>query len=233
MIKLNSINSVFFDADNTIVDHKECEKLALVYLFKNIKIDYKEEYQNIFRPLDRQLWDNATKGISNIKSEEIPTYRFKKFFEIIHINYDNYSKANFLFSEGLANSVALLENSEEIMKYLYDKGYHLYIVTNGLVKLQKPRILNSSISKFLSDIIVSEEVGKPKPNPKIFQVLMDRHHIKASEAIMIGDSLSQDILGAKNCNIKNIWYNPEGIDNTTGIIPDYEINNLLELKTYL
>ena len=94
-------------------------------------------------------------------------------------------------------------------------------------------ILNSNISKFLNDIIVSEEVGKPKPNPKIFQVLMDRHHIKASEAIMIGDSLSQDILGAKNCNIKNIWYNPEGIDNTTGIIPDYEINNLLELKTYL
>ena len=47
---------------------------------------------------------------------------------------------------------------------------------------------------------------------------------------MIGDSLEKDIQGAKNANMKSIWYNPKEKYNNTNIIPDYEIKSLLELK---
>jgi FMN phosphatase YigB (HAD superfamily) len=47
---------------------------------------------------------------------------------------------------------------------------------------------------------------------------------------MIGDSLKNDIQGAKNANIKSVWYNPGHDKNETDILPDYEINNLLQLK---
>ena len=100
----------------------------------------------------------------------------------------------------------------------------------GLVRLQKPRILNSKISKYISDIIVSEEVGLAKPNPIVFNTLLQNNNINSSEAIMIGDSLEKDIQGAKNANMKSIWYNPKEKNNNTNIIPDYEIKSLLELK---
>ncbi|MDD2376220.1 MAG: YjjG family noncanonical pyrimidine nucleotidase [Clostridia bacterium] len=230
---MENIKVVFFDADNTLIDHKECERQALVYLFNNMEVEYKEEYQNIFSPLDRELWDSIAHGTCTVSKEDIPQYRFKKFFEVLDIKYDNFYEANKLFQDGLSNSSALLNNAEEIVKYLYDKGYKLYVVTNGLVRLQKPRIMNSRISEFISDILVSEEVGAYKPDPKIFNILLDRIKMNTNNVIMIGDSLEKDIQGAKNANIKSIWYNYKNKKNETSILPDYEISNLLDVKDIL
>ena len=227
---LENIKAIFFDADNTIVDHKECERQALEYLFKGIGVSYKQEYQEIFRPLDRDLWDGVALNKCSIPKELIPEYRFKVLFDKIHIEYNNYKKANQLFQDGLEQSVALIEKADEVIEYLYNKNYKLYVVTNGLIRLQKPRIINSTIADYFSDIIVSEEVGVAKPNPKIFDVLLQRSNLKPNEAIVVGDSLEKDIQGAKNANIKSVWYNPMQKDNNTAIVPDYEINNLLELK---
>ena len=61
-------------------------------------------------------------------------------------------------------------------------------------------------------------------------IKIKRSNLKPNEAIVVGDSLEKDIQGAKNANIKSVWYNPMQKDNNTAIVPDYEIKNLLELK---
>lgn len=232
-MKLCNIKAIFFDADDTIVDHKECEKEALEYLFDNIQKEYKVQYQDIFRPLDRNLWNSVENNSNLVPKEDIPEYRFKEFFKEINLEYTDYKKANKLFQKGFANAVALTKNAYDIIEYLYEKKYKICVVTNGLVKLQIPRIKNSQISKYISEIIVSEEVGVNKPNPQIFNVLLNKLSLKPSQVIMIGDSLEKDIKGAENANIKTIWYNPNKKVNRTQIIPNYQITNLLELKEIL
>jgi len=222
--------AVFFDADGTLVDHKECEKQALEHLFENIGLIYKNEYQDVFRPLDNELWYSGSYNGVPILRKDVPVYRFKLFFDMLDIVYDDYVKANDLFKTGLANSIALMDNAVEIIEYLFGKGYMLCVVTNGLIELQRPRVTNSKIGKFISHVIVSEEVGAPKPNPLIFQTLLNRMFLSANEVIMIGDSLKNDIQGSKNAGIKAVWFNPEQMKNDTGIVPDYEINNLLQMK---
>ena len=113
---------------------------------------------------------------------------------------------------------------------LHNKSFLLCVVTNGLIELQKPRVINSEIGKFISHIIVSEEVGEYKPNPLIFTTLLNRIQLNPCDVIMIGDNLKNDIQGAKNAGIKSIWYNPEHMENRTDIIPDYEITDLFELS---
>lgn len=232
-MELCNIKAIFFDADDTIVDHKQCEKEALIYLFDKIEKEYKQQYQDIFRPLDRKLWNSVADNSSPVPEKDIPEYRFKEFFKQINLEYKDYKKANELFKEGLSKSVALIENVYDTIKYLYYKNYKIYVVTNGLVKLQKPRITNSKISKYISDIIVSEEVNSRKPNPKIFNVLLNKINLKSNEVIMIGNSLEEDIKGAKNANIKAIWYNPNNKINETEINPYCQITNLIELKEIL
>lgn len=232
-MKLSNIKAVFFDADDTIVDHKKCEKKALKYLFNNIQKEYKEQYQDIFRPLDRNLWNSIANNSNPVSKEEIPEYRFKEFFKRINLKYTDYKGANKFFQEGLANAVALTENAYDIIKYLYEKKYIICVVTNGLVKLQEPRITNSQISKYISEIIISEKVGANKPNPQIFNVLLNKLRLESSDVIMIGDSLEKDIQGAKNANIETIWYNPDKKVNNTKIIPNYQITDLLEIKEIL
>lgn len=76
---LKNIKGILFDADDTIIDHKECEKQALKYLFKNIEFEYKDEYQEIFRPLDRKLWDDVAFNRTSLKKEDIPEYCKSKY----------------------------------------------------------------------------------------------------------------------------------------------------------
>lgn len=230
---MENIKAIIFDADDTLIDHKACEEQALINVFKGLKQEYKEEYQNIFRPLDRNLWDSVAKGTNVVSKEEIPEYRFKKFFDEIDLKITDYQKANILFQEGLANSTAVIQNAKEIVEYLRHKQYSLHIVTNGLVKLQKPRIINSEIAEYISDIIISEAVGVAKPNPEIFNILLNKINIKPEEAVMIGDSLEKDIKGAIDAGIYAIWYNPDNKSNCMNIQPDYQIENLLELKEIL
>ena len=227
---INNINGIIFDADDTLINHKECEKQALQYLFTQIGEKYQNEYQNIFRPLDRNLWDGIPVNGKVVPKELVPEYRFEELFRLLDIDFSDYKKANDLYHYGLEHSVALLENVDDVMEYLYNKGYRLFVATNGLIRLQKPRITNSSIFKYITDIIISEEVSLDKPNREIFDVLFERNSINPSEAIMIGDNLEKDIQGAKNVGIQSIWYNPTKKENDTSIIPDFEISNLLELK---
>ena len=79
---LENIKAIFFDADNTLIDHKECEKQALMLMFQGIGIKYREEYQEIFRPLDRKLWDSVAQGTNPISRKEIPEYEIKSLLEI-------------------------------------------------------------------------------------------------------------------------------------------------------
>ena len=122
------------------------------------------------------------------------------------------------------------------MKYLniyIQKKYKLFIITNGLLKLQKARILKNNIEHYFLDVIVSEEAGVSKPNPILFNQLLQRNNLNPNNVIMIGDSLEQDIKGAQNASIKSIWYNQNKIKNNTSIVPNYEISSLLEIKNIL
>ncbi len=230
---LENIKAIIFDADDTIINHKECEKQALQYLFKKIGKKYSDQYQDIFRPLDWKLWEDATSKTNIIEVEKIPEYRFELFFKKVNIEYNNYKKANELFKEGFAKTSYLTPNAYEVVKYLYDKGYKIYVITNGIVELQKPRIMNSAIAPYISSIIISEQVGVSKPDCKIFNILLKKEKLKSHEVIMIGDSLEKDIKGAQNANIKSVWYNPYNKNNNYYITPDYQIKDLLEIKKLL
>jgi len=230
---LSRLKAIIFDADDTLVDHKECERQALEFLFSRIGMPFKSEYQDVFRPLDESLWESVVFGTNKIAKEKIPTHRFQILFARLGINFTDYAKANEFFMEGLANSCALLDGAREVVAQLYNDGYKIAVATNGLVKLQKPRVMNTTIAKYVSEIVVSEEVDAPKPDPKIFQTILERLDIKPSEAIMIGDSLRKDVQGAQNAEIKGVWYNPEKEINKTTITPDFEIHSLHEIATLI
>jgi putative hydrolase of the HAD superfamily len=61
------------------------------------------------------------------------------------------------------------------------------------------------ISNLFNAIVVSEENGWRKPHQKIFQDTLQQLHVKAEEAIFIGDSPAEDIKGAIAAGLKTIF----------------------------
>ena len=225
--KIDHLKAVFFDADDTLIDHAECEHQALMYMFCNIGIDYEESYRDVFRQIEKELWDDPN---CPIPKDEIFVYRFCRLFELIGVEYDNSLRANELFKEGLSQTNAVLERAEEVVEYVCSKKLPVCIVTNGLVELQKPRVLNSAVGKYIDHIMASEEARASKPDPLIFNLMLQKLDMVPNDVIMIGDSLANDIQGAKNAGIKSVWFNPQRTENKTDILPDYEIHDLREIK---
>jgi len=131
----NIIKAIFLDADNTLVDHSECERQALVYLFEHIGIAYQESYRAAFNALDRELWSTNMHQGRMVTEEQIPTYRFQVLFDMFQIPYSDYKRADELWCEGFAASVALMPKAEEAVAALHQAGFKLCVVTTGTSRL--------------------------------------------------------------------------------------------------
>jgi putative hydrolase of the HAD superfamily len=82
------------------------------------------------------------------------------------------------------------------------------IVSNNLLDEQQEKIRTCGLDRFVDVLVVSEELGVSKPDPAIFRVALDRLACAPEQAVMVGDSWSADIAGARAAGIRAIWFNP-------------------------
>lgn len=127
-----------------------------------------------------------------------------------------------------------LPDAVEILEYLKARGYRLYIASNGVIDTQYSRLESAGIGPFFDGIFISEEIGFHKPQKAYFDACFARiPDFAREEAVLIGDSLSSDVRGAKNAGIASIWLNRNGRTAPPEHRPDYEIHSLRELRGIL
>ena len=78
-------------------------------------------------------------------------------------------------------------------------------------------------------VVFSQDVQVEKPDPKIFQITAERAECELSQMLHVGDSLKNDVAGAKNVGTPSVWLNRDGLPNDTNIQPDYEVASLTEI----
>ena len=100
------------------------------------------------------------------------------------------------------------------------------IVTNGITKVQRARFAKSPLQSLAAAVVISEEIGVAKPDPEMFRIALKPFGIAPQEALMIGDRLSGDILGANRAGMDACWYNPAGLPLTEGVHAEYIISDI-------
>ena len=111
--------------------------------------------------------------------------------------------------------------------------YQLALVTNGAPDLQRGKIQGANLARFFDAILISGEVGIGKPDCRIFKMALDALAASPSETVMVGDSLTRDILGAQRVGLKGIWLNRLRNDTTSQVTPDVQIENLSQIHELL
>lgn len=111
--------------------------------------------------------------------------------------------------------------------------YRFLLLTNGSPELQQTKLdLTPELVPYFEEIVVSGAFGRGKPDPAIFEHALERVGVGRHEAVMVGDNLNTDILGANRAGITSIWVNRHAAE-ADGIKPDYEIECLTELPELL
>lgn len=221
---------LLFDADETLFDFKLAEKMALSATLKSFNLPENEESHRIYSEANAEQWALLEKNL--VTKEELKSNRFKKFCD--HFGYIcDPKEMSDIYISNLADQSHIFNGVFEIVKEL-SLSHQLYITTNGFKYSQTKRIKNSPIYTYFNDIFISEEMGYEKPDKRFFERvsnLIDNFNKK--EAIIIGDSLSSDILGGINFGIDTCWFNPNNKPLPTNITPTYIISRLDQIKNIL
>jgi putative hydrolase of the HAD superfamily len=120
----------------------------------------------------------------------------------------------------------LFAGAHEVLQAL-QPHYQMHIITNGFKESSDLKLSKSNLKPYFTEVFVSEVIGKYKPDIALFQHALAVAGCEAKDAIMIGDSLEADILGAKNAGIDQIFFNPHLQAHTVDC--NYEIAHLSEL----
>ena len=136
------------------------------------------------------------------------------------------------FPEERRRNPFVYEDSFSVLDQL--KGnYKLLLLTNGSPDLQNTKLdITPELVPYFDEIVISGAFGRGKPDPTIFEHALSLLNIEKEEALMVGDNLMTDILGAKRAGIKSVWINRHDKERNE-VIPDYEIKHLSELFTIL
>jgi len=229
---MNKKYDVFlFDADNTLYDYDKAESHALRTMFDYCGFAYDESKRARYRTINSQTWRDYEDG--KISKADLQTIRFERFFEEIGVKH-NTADFNTRYLAELGRGTYLIDGAMEICKEIVSQGKQIYIVTNGILATQESRIKHSLIKEYISDFFVSEFVGYQKPDTQYFEYVFSHiPNLPKEKILIIGDSLTADIVGGHNAGIDSCWFNEHRQTNDTNIQPTYEINKLSELSKFV
>lgn len=224
------ITTIFFDIDGTLMDFKAAERAAFCRAMQQHGIGSEQERYPRYSAYNRGLWEKLERG--ELTKDELLDHRFENFFRMegISCNPGNFEKS---YRENLSQEHVLMNGAEEILAYLSEK-YAMYVVTNGIAATQHRRLRDSGIDRYFQGVFISEEIGFAKPDEGFFRHALAHAGSPApSEVIIIGDSVTSDMLGGFCAGLKTCWMRGVNPQKHPGHPVDYEITELLQLKGIL
>ena len=225
---------IFFDLDRTLWDFEANSQEVLEDMFNKFDITTiamidSQEFIDNYREINHGLWAKYRDG--EITKEFLSTERFHATMLLFEVDDIEMAKqmGEFYVKESPYRK-QLFSYTIELLDYLQNK-YELHLITNGFAEVQYIKLVQSDLSKYFKEKIISEETEWKKPQPEIFKYAMDKAGANANESIMIGDDLKADIIGASKVGIDQIWVN---FDNTyAGFKPTYTVGSLKEIEEIL
>lgn len=122
------------------------------------------------------------------------------------------------------NRVTLYDDVVPVLNELSHK-YDLVAVSNGNADIKK-----IGIDKYFKLAITPSDIGTSKPDPLVFEIIMERMNLTPGMLIHIGVEPETDIIGAQKAGIRNIWLNRNNLEWPCGYpFPDAEIYTLYDL----
>ena len=223
------IEFLFLDLDDTILDFKKAEYIAIGKTIADFGVEPTEAVRARYHVINKWHWEQLELG--NMTRAEVLEGRFRMLFSELGVDVDATLVAR-TYEKNLSIGHYFLPGAEEAVDAL-SKKYRLFLASNGTASVQKGRMTSANLYRFFEKVFVSQEIGHNKPSRDYFDACFAQiPGFDPAKAIMVGDSLSSDIKGGINAGIRTVWVNPDH-KPCGDIRPDYEIEALSQLEALL
>ena len=196
---------LLLDFDNTLMDFNETERIALGKTFETLfQKELTAEDTALYHRINDSYWKRLER--KEVNREQLKEGRFSDFIKALGLTCEDVMHVNQVYMDFLAETVVEYPEAEEACRRLSEK-YKLYVITNGTTYIQKARYAGTGFRKHMDGIVISDEVGVDKPDPRFFDAVVKlTGDPDARHYLVVGDSLSSDIrfgknIGADTCRI--------------------------------
>lgn len=165
-----------------------------------------------------------SKGVKERRSEEVKELRSEE----VEAMTDVFKHA---FRAAWGQTHTLVPGAKETLKALHDKGYRLFAASNSFGHLQRSRLSHAGLLDLFEDTYISMDIGFDKPDIRFYEIALNRCGLSAGEVLMVGDSMTTDILGAQKAGLDTCFFaRTEGAPTEPA---NYTIHRLEELLMYV
>lgn len=217
---------VLLDADMTLLDFRRSEREALLRALARHGLPRDEDAVAAYSRINDALWKAMARG--EVDQDFLVVERFAALLRVLDAAGDPRA-INRDYVAALGEEAHLLPGALEFCRRLRDAGLVTAIATNGLPAAQRGRWRRSGLDRVVPRLFVSLELGAQKPDPVFFQRALEALGVEdRARAVMMGDGLDTDILGANRAGIDSIWYNPGKKLPEGPARPDYTVESYEE-----
>ncbi len=227
-----AITTILWDVDGTLLDFEAPEKAAMKSLFLEYGFgECTDEMVRRYSQINRDYWERLER--KELAKPQILVGRFRDFFCEVGVSPSFAEEFNDKYQERLGDTIVFKDDSYEIVKSLHGKVLQ-YVVSNATILAQTKKLRVSGLGVLMDGVFLSEQVGFEKPDARFFdEVLGHIQETDKSRILLVGDSLTSDILGGTNAGLPTCWYNPKGLQAKGDVRIDYEIGDLHEIYDIL
>ena len=129
-------------------------------------------------------------------------------------------------------AMAPLDGAIETVRWFRESGCRMALLTNGSAEAQSAKIERFGLAAYFDTILIEGEVGYGKPDPRIYDLALDRLGVAADAAWMVGDNLDWDVAGPQRRGIRGVWVDRKGTGLPDGhpVRPHRIVRALSELR---
>jgi len=231
-----AITAVLFDLDDTLFDHRACTRAALADLrgrFPALGRAPAELVEDEHRRLLEELHLRVLAGRMTVDDA-----RVERFRQLLGLGGGPADAAGPAEAAAAYRAAYLahwrpVEGAIELLATLHGR-VATGVVTNNVAAEQRQKIDACGFGPLLDAVVISEEAGVTKPDPRIFRMALDDLGRTAEETAMIGDAWDTDIVGARAAGVRPIWFNRSGapspdrsVTAITSLVPAADVLSVL------
>ena len=234
------MKAIFFDLDGTLCDSDTAWHIATKETFQLLRTHEPDVSETVmtkaWEKVHQHLFQRLEAGKCTMAA--VRDARFQGLFKELGLPVGEITEQlNAFLSSRYLTSLTLYEDVSVLEKL---NAFHLGIITNGAhdnhtdSQLSKVRYLG--LRDRIQSLTISDEVGVRKPRGEIFKVACECAGVLPEEALFVGDSIENDIVGANRAGMTSVFINRHSdilLPKIEDERPDYIISNLHDVLSCL
>jgi HAD superfamily hydrolase (TIGR01549 family) len=207
----NSVSTLLFDWDGTLVDSAHLGLAAFQETFAELGVNFRLDiYEDTYSP----NWYTTYEALG------LPKEKWPRADDLWRLHYEK-------------QTARLIEGAADTLLALHRKGYRLGVVTSGNEGRVACEIKQSALANLFEVVICSEHIVNRKPHPEGLEIALARLSSKHEESAYVGDA-PEDIQMGKRANLLTVGVrsNYPSSARLRVSAPDIYLESIMELSSH-